>query len=224
MDRSVFCLPNSHFLSDSVIGSLTTHHTSPLSLQVRKVSSRFNNTSSSLAWKPHEQLHSAGWESMEDGENVSLLDRAQEPTEENDGSSLRQEDVKETAFPTDKENVREERRRKKRCEIQRRYRKRQAEHTSKLVTQVHRLRNDIKELQQKRGSMRAIVIVNRDVWNIALAYYARLRRVNNQDTSSSLKRRWHRMWLLMAGLGQTGWRRAGPFFSGSMMYKWIRRV
>ncbi|KAG6945532.1 hypothetical protein JG687_00017242, partial [Phytophthora cactorum] len=80
----------------------------------------------------------------------------------------------------------EEIQRNRRRHIQRRYRTKQADLTTKLVNDVHQLHKDIKKLQQQRDSVGTTTEVERDVWNVALEYYVRLRHLNTQDVHSQL--------------------------------------
>ncbi|KAF1795620.1 hypothetical protein GQ600_26241 [Phytophthora cactorum] len=80
----------------------------------------------------------------------------------------------------------EEIQRKRRRDIQRRYRTKQAELTTKLVNDVHQLHKDIKKLQQQRDSVGTTTEAERDVWNVALEYYVRFRHRNTQGVRSQL--------------------------------------
>ncbi|KAG2777554.1 hypothetical protein PC129_g21145 [Phytophthora cactorum] len=77
-----------------------------------------------------------------------------------------------------------QRRLKNRRENQRRYRKKQDEITTNLERHIQQLRDEIKKLQQH---VRRFSTVNRDVWNVALEYYVRFRRLNTQDACSQLE-------------------------------------
>ncbi|KAF4029437.1 hypothetical protein GN244_ATG18830 [Phytophthora infestans] len=78
-------------------------------------------------------------------------------------------------------------RRKSRRETQRRYRKKQADHMVSLEKDVQQLQDEITKLQQRRVSTETASKVRRDIWNVALEYYATFRRVSTQDVGSHLK-------------------------------------
>ncbi|ETI46421.1 hypothetical protein F442_14980 [Phytophthora nicotianae P10297] len=190
MPRSVFCPPNSQFLSDDVIGSICQRPTQVQSIRATNTNADRNCTTPPSGWAIPARISPA-----EDEDSISPRDKKRKrngATADSDSTTHRQEDqdeeVKINSISMKKSvdltkvaqllDLGEELQRKRRRETQKRYRMRQIQLTTNLENDVHQLRQDIEKLLQQRDSGTE---ATRDAWNVALEFYARSRRLKTQN-------------------------------------------
>ncbi|ETI41702.1 hypothetical protein F443_13084 [Phytophthora nicotianae P1569] len=199
MSRSALYPPNVQSLSDDVIGSVTQRITRSENIEMVNFVLESSPGNRSLS-TPEINASVA---TIEDERAPTEKKRKRDKSPRNDWRRQINQDQyvakinsisirKNADLPSlvDLLCISEAMQRKKHRENQRKYRQRQAAFMVVLVDDVHQLHKEIKELNHRRYSIKGTLGMNRDVWSIAVAYYACFSfglQLSTQDVSKQLE-------------------------------------